>query len=233
MIGTRKISRVRTGCLTCRSRRIKCDEHRPHCARCRTANFRCEGYEEPRSVQNTSPPPRGSSQASSGLDRPPASSSASLRSSELSQRLIEELPWRHTQWRSDQLPLYHHFVTSTVKRLFIAEHETFWRDRVAQISFERDGVYQALLAVGAAHRASLLSCSNINPGAVRTLKLQGLRAYSSAIKFLAASLQGQEYVKADTEMVLIILLLCTYFEVLTSTTRLPQPHSYRRISVDF
>lgn len=34
----------RSGCLTCKARRIKCDEARPGCARCRTSGWRCEGY---------------------------------------------------------------------------------------------------------------------------------------------------------------------------------------------
>ncbi|KAK7203329.1 fungal-specific transcription factor domain-containing protein [Myxozyma melibiosi] len=36
--------RTRTGCLTCRRRRVKCDEAQPKCARCVKANRVCEGY---------------------------------------------------------------------------------------------------------------------------------------------------------------------------------------------
>ncbi|CAG7976317.1 unnamed protein product [Penicillium salamii] len=35
-------SKVRTGCLTCRSRHIKCDEGRPVCALCRKSGLECE-----------------------------------------------------------------------------------------------------------------------------------------------------------------------------------------------
>ncbi|KAJ6782329.1 hypothetical protein PWT90_07801 [Aphanocladium album] len=34
--------RVRTGCYTCRQRRIKCDEHKPFCNRCTRSGRRCE-----------------------------------------------------------------------------------------------------------------------------------------------------------------------------------------------
>ncbi|KAJ6781157.1 hypothetical protein PWT90_07868 [Aphanocladium album] len=37
-------SKTRTGCLTCRARRVKCDEARPVCRRCITANRECRGY---------------------------------------------------------------------------------------------------------------------------------------------------------------------------------------------
>lgn len=46
---TRK-QRARTGCLTCRARRVKCDEQKPDCRRCITANVACAGYEEQRVV---------------------------------------------------------------------------------------------------------------------------------------------------------------------------------------
>lgn len=36
--------RTKTGCLTCRKRRIKCDEGKPHCNRCIKTNRKCEGY---------------------------------------------------------------------------------------------------------------------------------------------------------------------------------------------
>lgn len=44
--GIRKsgITRVRTGCFTCRKRRKKCDEKRPICENCRKTNIYCEGF---------------------------------------------------------------------------------------------------------------------------------------------------------------------------------------------
>jgi hypothetical protein len=45
-----KKRRGRTGCLTCRARRVKCDEQSPQCRRCVTANVACAGYEQQRIV---------------------------------------------------------------------------------------------------------------------------------------------------------------------------------------
>ncbi|KAI3398309.1 hypothetical protein diail_9532 [Diaporthe ilicicola] len=45
--GTRKracISKVRTGCTTCKERRVKCDEAKPTCLRCARARQSCKGY---------------------------------------------------------------------------------------------------------------------------------------------------------------------------------------------
>ncbi|KAL8666240.1 MAG: hypothetical protein Q9168_007521 [Polycauliona sp. 1 TL-2023] len=42
-----KHRRTRSGCYTCRQRRVKCDEARPHCARCQKGSRTCT-YPEPR-----------------------------------------------------------------------------------------------------------------------------------------------------------------------------------------
>ncbi|KAH7009830.1 hypothetical protein EDB80DRAFT_750356 [Ilyonectria destructans] len=39
--GSRK---VRTGCLTCKIRKVKCDERKPICERCTSGNRKCDGY---------------------------------------------------------------------------------------------------------------------------------------------------------------------------------------------
>ncbi|KAK3944815.1 C6 zinc finger domain protein [Diplogelasinospora grovesii] len=39
--GTQK---VKTGCLTCKIRKVKCDEAKPHCARCSSTGRTCDGY---------------------------------------------------------------------------------------------------------------------------------------------------------------------------------------------
>ncbi|KAK0722157.1 hypothetical protein B0T26DRAFT_641870 [Lasiosphaeria miniovina] len=36
--------KVRTGCRTCKSRRVKCDETKPHCLRCTNHGRSCQGY---------------------------------------------------------------------------------------------------------------------------------------------------------------------------------------------
>ncbi|CAH0058329.1 unnamed protein product [Clonostachys solani] len=38
--------KVRTGCVTCKARRVKCDERKPTCVRCESARVACQGYVE-------------------------------------------------------------------------------------------------------------------------------------------------------------------------------------------
>jgi hypothetical protein len=38
--------KVRTGCITCKKRHVKCDETKPHCNNCLRNRGHCEGYVE-------------------------------------------------------------------------------------------------------------------------------------------------------------------------------------------
>jgi hypothetical protein len=194
--------RVRTGCITCRRRKIKCDEAKPSCARCRAANYICGGYSEPRRASPTYP----------ALSEDESSSAVVVPA----QGPSSELSLRQTTWRQDQLPAYHHFVTTTVVRLFRHDHLVFWRDQVAQMSYGRDVVYEALLAVGAVHRASLLSCQYESVQEASRLRVLGLRAYGNALRLLPGQLQQA----ASSEILgtLIVLTLLTYVEVCLQCT---------------
>src|SRR6202012_833514 len=39
-----KRARTFTGCWTCRSRKLKCDEQQPNCGQCLSKRLECEGY---------------------------------------------------------------------------------------------------------------------------------------------------------------------------------------------
>ncbi|KAG9235970.1 hypothetical protein BJ875DRAFT_251636 [Amylocarpus encephaloides] len=47
--------KVKTGCVTCKQRRVKCDETKPECLRCSNFGRKCGGYP----VKEDSPPPKG------------------------------------------------------------------------------------------------------------------------------------------------------------------------------
>jgi len=196
---TTRDKRVRTGCATCRKRRVKCDEAKPTCARCKAANFICTGYEPQRHAVNSCLVPLAPS-AIGPVTSPPEEITS-----------FPELSWSQTSFRRDQLPLYHHFVTTTVNRLFRNDHITFWRDDVAQMSFSLDLVHEALLAIGAMHRASLIQCQTGCAQEAARFKVLGFRAYGSALHLLPKYLLKNT--ANDTLAVLIVLVLLAYFEV--------------------
>ncbi|KAI1753263.1 hypothetical protein F4782DRAFT_87771 [Xylaria castorea] len=65
-------AKARTGCVTCKRRKVKCDEAKPNCARCIKSGHRCAGYEDRRA---TDPQPSHTIRGSSS--RHPDKSSAS------------------------------------------------------------------------------------------------------------------------------------------------------------
>ncbi|ENH67255.1 Putative transcriptional regulatory protein C15D4.02 [Fusarium oxysporum f. sp. cubense race 1] len=48
-------SKVRTGCVTCKKRHVKCDEAKPHCRNCVRNNRQCGGYAIPDRKRNKGP----------------------------------------------------------------------------------------------------------------------------------------------------------------------------------
>ncbi|BEJ10616.1 hypothetical protein CspHIS471_0100380 [Cutaneotrichosporon sp. HIS471] len=70
-----QLQRSRNGCLTCRSRRVKCDEVRPVCTRCKTGDRDCEwGPEKPPNPRKRRRPvhvPVSRQQTASGSDASP------------------------------------------------------------------------------------------------------------------------------------------------------------------
>jgi hypothetical protein len=79
------------------------------------------------------------------------------------------------------------------------------------MSCSLDFVYEALLAVGAIHRASLLSCQEGNGRETAKLKVLGFHSYGKVLRLLHSHLsQG-----TVTEMlpVLVVLILLTLVEV--------------------
>ncbi|KAH7311120.1 hypothetical protein BKA65DRAFT_163948 [Rhexocercosporidium sp. MPI-PUGE-AT-0058] len=188
--------RVRTGCVTCRRRRVKCDEAKPACGRCRAANFECGGYNPPRSAEDTL--------------RPSSKSPPEQAFSEGSSEIVQDLAWRHNNWRIEELPLYHHFVTTTAVRLFRDDHIGFWRDQVAQMSYGVDIVYEALLAIGAMHRSTLLACKHQDLQGAAKMKVLGLKSYGKALRLLPKQL-GHDSVP-DILATMAVLMLLAYFE---------------------
>ncbi|TDZ48423.1 Aspercryptin biosynthesis cluster-specific transcription regulator atnN [Colletotrichum trifolii] len=58
--GSRK---VRTGCITCKIRKVKCDENKPACNRCLTTGRKCDGYQHIAEL----PPPKSSVSVANNL----------------------------------------------------------------------------------------------------------------------------------------------------------------------
>lgn len=105
----------RAGCLTCRQKRVKCDERQPSCMYCSRRNLDCT-YE-------TSPPARrGSDYSSSEEPHTPVSPAES-------DALVQvESPARPLETASTEMLLYNHYEIMTANGLLLGvEHEKYHR----------------------------------------------------------------------------------------------------------
>ncbi|KAL3466387.1 hypothetical protein BJX64DRAFT_250764 [Aspergillus heterothallicus] len=73
----KKHKRTRSGCFTCRARRIKCDESRPTCERCRKGNRECV-YPSSTTGPASKPAPRSVARAKAARPQSRGSDSSSL-----------------------------------------------------------------------------------------------------------------------------------------------------------
>jgi hypothetical protein len=213
MLGKKR--RVKTGCLTCRRRRVKCDEKKPTCERCQVANVYCEGYDSQRRLEPTT----RSATPDLAEAEPPSSSSNS------------RLPFVRS--RADGLPIvgcptnpicseqpphprardvlaHQQYTFRTAPMLFKEEHLYFWRDLILDRAWMYEYVYDIVLALGTVHRASLFLTQPYERWKGLDTKVIALQMYGDALHRLSAEFRNG---KRCYENQMGTLLLLVYFEV--------------------
>lgn len=110
----------RSGCVTCKARRIKCDEVHPECRNCVNGGRQCGGYNETSSLKKS------------------GKSSRSL----IGQRLSQTLGLQENESRT-----FDYFLSVTAPRMGGALDKDFWCGQVLQIAQHEPIVLDALLAI--------------------------------------------------------------------------------------
>ncbi|OCT48949.1 hypothetical protein CLCR_04682 [Cladophialophora carrionii] len=145
--------KVKTGCTTCRLRRVKCDEGKPSCRRCTTAGRICDGYDQQsKAAISLSWENHPWTHSWTPFVRPAASVEASPESYALPRLL---LPPRLLVFDSaEEQQSYDFFRSRSVGELTEVFHidETFWNLCVLQMSMTQPAVRYAVAALGAMHR---------------------------------------------------------------------------------
>ncbi|KAH6719797.1 hypothetical protein BKA61DRAFT_593530 [Leptodontidium sp. MPI-SDFR-AT-0119] len=113
--------KTRTGCHTCKVRRIKCDEAKPHCKRCTTTGRKCDGYL-------------------------PEFALSDSNAASLIQRLPALLPGTTQEKRGFQ-----YFITQTGAELSGFYSSDFWEKFVLQASAAEPSLRHAVIAIGSIH----------------------------------------------------------------------------------
>ncbi|KAK3685325.1 hypothetical protein B0T22DRAFT_214730 [Podospora appendiculata] len=128
--------RTRTGCVTCRIRRVKCDETKPNCTRCVQSKRTCDGYV-----------PTGGPLAAKPLTRRElAVVVRKLASVGPAARLLAgpQTP--------DKVSCFDFFRLRTAPAAGAFFPTEFWSRRILQVAHAESAVWNAALALGALHR---------------------------------------------------------------------------------
>ncbi|TDZ17354.1 putative transcriptional regulatory protein [Colletotrichum orbiculare MAFF 240422] len=116
-MGRHGLAKVKTGCITCKIRRVKCDEARPSCNRCNATGRKCDGY--------ITPPP--------GV----YTWTALLRANPTSQQTVAEPELRALSF----------FRTVVAPVLAGPLDDSFWTQLVNQVSHQEKAAKHAVLTI--------------------------------------------------------------------------------------
>ncbi|KAJ2894468.1 hypothetical protein MKZ38_007525 [Zalerion maritima] len=198
-------SKVRTGCITCKKRHVKCDEAKPHCMRCLKSKGNCEGYERrtpdpptakkliPKPLTPTpslSPEPRTSAIETKGNGRLP---SPQIQTTQPSQIYLESVPFSALSQPPFPQPQDEKEKTYFDQWLVISRSMTgglvpadFWAKAIPQSSYCEKAVKSAVLAVGALSSALM---TNTGPEPLTKEELYKIPSYTDALTYHADALR--------------------------------------------
>ncbi|KAF6836566.1 hypothetical protein CPLU01_03601 [Colletotrichum plurivorum] len=160
--------KARSGCITCKIRRVKCDERKPTCFRCEKADIKCDGYvkevaEARRTAERRALIAAGQSAKRQILPRPEASTAAAGQQSTATSA-TPTLRINPTSLRLDpsDISYYDLFRRQLVKDLSGSCHSDFW-SRIVLCEAARDPcVRESVLAIGALARTLFFATATSN-----------------------------------------------------------------------
>jgi len=192
--------KVRTGCITCKIRRIKCDETQPACSRCTSTGRRCDGY-------RILPRKQRSDRSKAVVSAPPTP-----------ERRLDVVPGT-----ADELRAQEFFFATSSPQLASYFDASFWTQLVLQMSHSEPAIRHGLVAVSCFHQQRELSMKrsiiveDFLATSVPMFKQTtnhndpfALQQYNKAIFHLSKRLQDQDAV-VEVSLVACILFVCIEF----------------------
>jgi hypothetical protein len=189
-------AKVRTGCLTCKFIKKKCDETKPVCRRCQTTGRHCDGYAEVK-------------RQAVGITK---AETLKLNMEKLSRERVPETTmtiWsspRSLPFASDEdLYCFDFFRVRTGREFSAYFDSSVWRHFIVRASLVNRTVLQAAAAVGAAHRRFELGISS------EAFRFCGIAAkqYRKTIQCLEEDTRSN--VASQPELLTLIALLLSMF----------------------
>ncbi|ESZ95239.1 hypothetical protein SBOR_4351 [Sclerotinia borealis F-4128] len=136
-------TRSRTGCITCKVRRVKCDEGKPGCQRCKKFGRLCDGYER----KSASPQPRAR----------PKKASPRMETNQPSPTTLAPKPLPPSSsiaFNDEQEALYFQiFQCETINILADGRDSPLWHRIIRQACLEESSIFHCAIAIAALDQA--------------------------------------------------------------------------------
>ncbi|EXJ96279.1 hypothetical protein A1O1_01405 [Capronia coronata CBS 617.96] len=163
-------TKARTGCLTCKIRRKKCDEEKPFCRRCTSTGRKCDGYLTQSSPHTSTSNDAPSTTPEPELKRPRTHTGANSLSpvlAEMRQGPVYDhdsvdivRPPSNVMFETDNDFYCFDFFRSRTGPEFAAYFDSsIWRTYLIRACYQHPTVLAATVAVGAVHRRFELGIS--------------------------------------------------------------------------
>ncbi|KAF2237836.1 hypothetical protein EV356DRAFT_520347 [Viridothelium virens] len=162
--------RSRTGCKTCKTRRVKCDEAKPACKRCTNTGRRCDGYDQVQSARYSLNAGAAKSSRASSISPTQASTDAPL--------LLRSPRFGGDLDRDEKRALAFYQECTSSKTTEVV-NDDFWGTIVLQFSLLEPAIRHGLLALSALHEQSVSGGSGAK--GLRKSDRFAFRQYSLAI----------------------------------------------------
>ncbi|TGO64439.1 hypothetical protein BCON_0007g00890 [Botryotinia convoluta] len=218
--------KTRTGCWTCRKRRVKCDEEKPHCARCEASGFKCDGYSvdafsqarKRASVVQKSQPKRKSSVTHRAILPSKAPKTARIN--------IRVLRPRSPIVETEQEYRYFCFFTeNTTRRLCGFFESKLWSHLMLQAGEQERPIRHAMSAIGALdlilHTKEQKSHSPVARSTIEDHHIFAIKQYDKAVKLMKADIAERGH-SLRTALLFCLLIVC--FENLYGTQQSATVH---------
>ncbi|KAF2760996.1 hypothetical protein EJ05DRAFT_497566 [Pseudovirgaria hyperparasitica] len=216
--------RVRTGCKTCRARRVKCDEGKPSCNRCWSSGRTCAGYD----IAQLSPAAAAATQRNSSflvIPQRPNSTTASFRTDSRGRKSNPLLPVSRSPslspFRNDAEARSFEFFREYTLQNALGHFDTdFWKRRVLQMCHDEPSIRYGILALSSLHEHwnGKLGLPRGEKGAF------ALAQYAQAIKSSNALLSRRSKDREHLERVLVACIIFVCYENLVGNYNLSAMH---------
>ncbi|KAL4786858.1 hypothetical protein BJX76DRAFT_364704 [Aspergillus varians] len=173
-------SRVRSGCRTCKIRRVKCDEQRPSCRKCVSSGRACDGY---------------------GIWGPPQVAAHPVHSLRYPPTALPDL----AQDEKRCVDRFRNLLTSKLAQPF-GSH--FWSSLVHQLSLAEPAVLHASIALTSAHEGFVQGHGPLDPSILAPSAPFVLHQYNRAIRALTSRAPRETPGSLRVAVVSCVLFIC-------------------------